>query len=172
MAGVIQFAPPSAGVESDLPEPLPFPIEVLPPVLRDLAEQSAEVFQVPVELPAMVALGTLSGAMGKSFELQGVRNGTSGFGNLFVVAAAERGTGKGQAGGRIVAPILEASRALADHWRAKTAPSAKADEKVFAAKLAVTLSEAKKACGSDLDRIRAEAAELQGKVDASAALAA
>lgn len=172
MAGVIQFSPPPATVEASAPEPSPFPVEVLPPVLRELAEQSAEVFQIPVELPALIALGTLSGVLGKSFELRGVRNGTSGFGNLYVIAAAERGTGKGAVARQIVAPVLEASRELADFWRASTAPTARADEKIFGAKLAATLAEAKKAFGSDLDRLRAEAAETQSKLDAAAALAA
>lgn len=170
MAGVIQFASVPATVEGC--EPSPFPVEVLPPALRELAEQSAEVFQVPVELPAMIALGTLSGALGKSVELRGVRNGTSSFGNLYVIAAAERGTGKGAVAREIVAPVLEASRELADSWRTCIAQSARADEKIFGAKLAATLAEAKKAFGSELERFRAEAADLQAKVDTAAALAA
>jgi hypothetical protein len=172
MAGVIQFGPPPATVEEGLPELSPFPVEVLPPVFRELADQSAEVFQVPVELPAMIALGTLSGALGKSFEIRNVRNGISGFGNLYIIAAAERGTGKGAVARQIVAPVLEASSELAVSWKASTEPTARADEKIFGAKLAATLAEAKKAFGSDLERLRAEAAEIQIKLDAAAALTA
>lgn len=172
MAGVIQFAPPPATVEAGLPEPSPFPVEVLPLVLRELAKQSSDVFQVPVEFPAMIALGTLSGALGKSFEIHGVRNGASGFGNLYIIAAAERGTGKGNVGRKIVAPVLDASRELADVLRASTAPNARADEKIFGAMLAATLAKAKKSFGSDFDRLRDEAASYQSKQDAAAALGA
>jgi hypothetical protein len=172
MAGVIQFTPPPATEEASAPEPSPFPVEVLPPALRELAEQSAEVFQVPVELPALIALGTLSGALGKSFEIRGVRNGAAGHGNLYVIAAVPRGGGKGSSARQIVAPVLEASRELADFWKASTAPSARADEKIYASKLTATLAEAKKASGPELDRLRTEAAELQAKVDSAAALAA
>ena len=67
---------------------------------------------------------------------------------------------------QIVAPVLEASSELADSWGASTVPTARADEKSFWAKLAATLAEAKKAFGSDFDRLRAEAAEIQTKLDA------
>jgi len=172
MAGVVQYAAPAPDEAGNVAETSPFPVDVLPPALRELAEQSAEVFQVPVELPAMIALGTLSGALGKSFDLRGVRNGASGFGNLYVIAAAERGTGKGAGAKQIVTPILEASRDLTDFWRASTAPATKADEKIYSAKLNAVLGKTKEAFGKALDDLRAEAADLQSKVDAAAALGA
>jgi hypothetical protein len=46
------------------PEPEPFPLDALPPVLRDLVHKVHLSLQVPVELPATLALAVLSASVG------------------------------------------------------------------------------------------------------------
>lgn len=53
----------------DAPYRPPFPINALPPTIRAFVEALAEETQTPADLPAMVALGTISAAVGGKFEL-------------------------------------------------------------------------------------------------------
>lgn len=152
---VVQFEETILEPLPDLPDidaeekAMPFPVHALPPSMRELVEQCAKVHQVQPELPAMIALGTLSGAIGKGIKLQGVRNGVEGYGNLYIVAAAEAGTGKGNTGQVIAGPLLQASRELEEHWRKNIAPEARAEVAFCNAKISAKNGEAKK---PDADR--------------------
>jgi hypothetical protein len=145
-------------------KPTPFPLDVLPPVLRNLAEQSANVFQVPVEMPAMVALGALAGAMGKSHELAGVSNGTKGYGNLYIIVAAEIGTGKGAVTKQIMAPILEENKRLIEHFKKEVLPEIISEKKINEAKSKFLLEQAKKAEGQELEDLKREIQKCERKL--------
>ena len=47
-----------------------FPVETLPPVLRDYVQDVALSYQVPVDLPAVLALATCSAVIGKQYSIQ------------------------------------------------------------------------------------------------------
>jgi len=110
-----QLAPP------DLSEGAPtnFPVNAFPLLLRQIAEEMAAVYQTPVCLPAMSALAVLSGAVGKSVVVLGGYKDKKTCLNLYVISAAERGTGKGNIGELLARAISDRSRELAaKHSRA------------------------------------------------------
>lgn len=49
---------------------LPFPVEALPPVLRQFSEEVAESYQVPVDMPAMLSLVTAAVPLSKYLRIQ------------------------------------------------------------------------------------------------------
>ncbi len=90
-----------------------FPIQSFPLLLRAVAENMAAVYQTPISLPAMSALAVLSGAVGKSAVVcAGYKDKATRL-NLYVIAVAERGSGKGVIGETLCAPINQESRELA-----------------------------------------------------------
>jgi replicative DNA helicase len=74
---------------SDLPA---FPVEVFPPWLAEQCEVVAADIQVPIDLPAMVALAALS--MAASGRLNVKRDGWESATNLYLVVASPPGQGK------------------------------------------------------------------------------
>ena len=74
---------------SDLPA---FPVEVFPPWLAEQCEAVAADIQVPIDLPAMVALAALS--MAASGRLNVKRDGWTSATNLYLVVASPPGQGK------------------------------------------------------------------------------
>lgn len=88
-------------IEATLPdedeplETLPdFPIEVFHSSWARLAQETADIAMMPVQLPAMVMLATVSGALGKSAEAVGGSNHGPCRGNLFISGVAPSSTGK------------------------------------------------------------------------------
>lgn len=53
----------------DTPYRPPFPVQALPPVVRDVVEAVAEETQTPPDLPALVALGAISASVGGKYEI-------------------------------------------------------------------------------------------------------
>jgi len=92
----------------DLLEPGTFPLDALPEGMRTVAASLADVHQIDVALPAMAALATLSGAIGKSVTVSGAVNGRDTHCNLFIIAGAPKSYGKGAAS-TAAKPIVEAS---------------------------------------------------------------
>ena len=115
----VAIAPPVIGVreteDQDDLEPGPFPIHALCPVMRRIAEESALVHAIPVELPGMEAVVTVAGALGKGWHCVGAVNGRVTFGNLYVLAGANQSGGKG-ASDVIVRPLIDASDEMADRF--------------------------------------------------------
>ena len=50
-------------------EPGKFPIHALNPTMRAMVENVAEVYRVPIQLPAMCAVAIVSGSLGNAFTL-------------------------------------------------------------------------------------------------------
>jgi hypothetical protein len=109
-----------------LPERGEFPLDAFPPVLRDYASSLASVRKIPVELPLLCCLGTISGAMGKGWELHGAVNGQKNRGNIFLILGLPPGTGKGIAN-LIIKPILEYERYLTEQWNTAERPRLEAE---------------------------------------------
>ena len=74
----------------------PFPTHCLPPILRRMAEATAESTNVHVNLPSVASISVVSASIGKGVY---VRSGPDqrARGNLFIVACAASGTGKSEA---------------------------------------------------------------------------
>jgi hypothetical protein len=93
-----------------------FPIDALPPVMRDIAENLADVHRLDVALPSMAAVAALSGAIGKSVKITGAANGRDTPCNVFIIAGAPKSYGKG-ASSHAVQPILDASKERFDDFQ-------------------------------------------------------
>lgn len=78
----------------DDPEGPPFPVEMLPDPIRQLVEAVAHAAQVPADLAATVALGTLSAASGGKYIIQLPDSSWREPVHLMLVAVAEPGTRK------------------------------------------------------------------------------
>ncbi len=98
-------------------DPGDFPIHALSPSMRHISEELAQVHQVPVEMPAMIAVGIVGGALGNKFTITGAVNGKESHANLYVVVAAAKSSGKGSVAGKLVEPLLQASAAMDERYR-------------------------------------------------------
>lgn len=112
-----------------LPAQGEFPLDAFPSVLLDYASSLASVRSVPVELPLLCCLGTVSGAMGKSWELHGAVNGQKNRGNIYLVLGLPPGTGKGIAN-LIITPIREYERFLTEQWNTVKKPQLEAEKEI------------------------------------------
>lgn len=93
--------------------PEAFPVSALPPVLREVAQDMARVYQTPVCLPGMAALAVLSGALGKSVVVRGGFNDRPTRLNVYVIGSSGRGTGKGVICEQLARPLTKRSEELA-----------------------------------------------------------
>ena len=94
-----------------------FPVEVLSPVMRDLVGSVSDVYQIPPSMPAMAALAVAAGAVGKQYKVVGAVNGQESYANLFVIASADRGAGKGNVANVVAKPLIEAQQELARRFQ-------------------------------------------------------
>jgi hypothetical protein len=90
---------------------VPFPLEVLPPVIRDYVGNVAHVMQVPVDLPAMAALAVLSFAVCRRWDVQ-VHPSYIETTNLYIAAAMEPGSRKSSTLEAMVFPLRSAEQEL------------------------------------------------------------
>jgi hypothetical protein len=122
-------------------EPGQFPIHALNPVMRAMVENVADVHRVPVELPAMCAVGIVSGALGNAFTLTGAVNGKECHGNLYVIPAAPKSSGKGSVAGALVRPLLDASAELEADFKKNQLPGLKTEKAILEKRVNVLVNE-------------------------------
>lgn len=103
-----------------------FPLDCLPIAMRQIAEEASRSTLAPVSLSAACVLGTVSAALGAGLEIA-TGGGESLRGNLFIMAAAESGTGKSRAFNAVVAPLKEFERNLLLSWNDNQKPSLSAE---------------------------------------------
>ena len=127
-------------VPTDL-EPGEFPLHALSPAMRAIAENVANVHRVPVQLPAMCAVGIVSGALGNVFTLTGAVDGKDCFGNLYIIPAAPKSCGKGSVANALVRPLLEASAELEAAFRQNQLPGLKTDKAILEKRVGVLVNE-------------------------------
>jgi len=141
------------GFEDGEPPPNSFPLDALPSALRGIVEEVAKAALVPVPLAVIPALGILSGAIGAGVEVRsgGDRRTRA---NLYIMAIAASGTGKGQSASLIAAPFREAERIKAEQWQKEELPLLKAKLEVLDGKH----KRAKKAALDETDSLGAEQA--------------
>lgn len=130
-------------LQTDAPdlEPGEFPIHALNPIVRAMVENVANVHRVPVELPAMCALGIVSGALGNAFTLTGAVDGKVCHGNLYVVAAAPKSSGKGSVAAALVKPLLESSAELEAEFKMNELPELLTDKAILEKRVTVLVNE-------------------------------
>ena len=132
-----------AQVDSGPPdlEPGEFPLHALSPISRAIAQDLAHVHRVPVQLPAMCAVGIVSGALGNAFTLTGAVDGQVCHGNLYVIPAAPKSSGKGSVANALVRPLLEASGELEAAFKQHQLTRLKADKAILEKRVGVLVSE-------------------------------
>lgn len=133
--------PPVEPVSPPELEPGEFPLHAISPALRAIAEDLASVHRVPVQLPAMCAVGVVSGALGNAYTLTGAVDGKDCHGNLYIIPAAPKSSGKGSVANALVRPLLEASAELEATFRQHQLPCLKADKAILEKRVGVLVSE-------------------------------
>lgn len=151
--------PPPSGVAPDLTRGSPdnFPVSALPPIVREVAEDFAKVYQVPVCLPAMTALAVLSGAIGQGTVARGAYKDKATSLNIYALASSERGTGKGNIGEQLARPLTERSAQLAERHKDIVAQQ-RGEIGILKKEIQKLESIAAAATATGADRHRAEAA--------------
>jgi len=97
----------------DTPAGLPkFPVQVLPPVLRDFVTEVAETVQVPVDMPAVAVLGVLAACTAGRYKVN-LSTHTEPC-NLYLLCAMEPGERKTQTMKHVTAPLYEEEAALVE----------------------------------------------------------
>jgi len=89
----------------------------------------------------MCAVGIVSGALGNAFTLTGAVDGKDCHGNLYVIPAAPKSSGKGSVANALVRPLLEASAELASAFAEQQLPRLKADKAILEKRVGVLVNE-------------------------------
>lgn len=130
-----QYPPP------DELEPGEFPLDALSPPMRAIAEDLANVHHVPVQLPAMCAVGIASGALGNAYTLTGAVDGKATHGNLYVIPAAPKSSGKGSVANALVRPLLEASAELEAQFKQSQKPGLLTEKAILKKRESILVNE-------------------------------
>jgi hypothetical protein len=134
----------------------PFPLELLPPTMASMVAATARSQRVPAVLPAIMALGAVSAAVGAGLEVVSGPNRRT-RANLYLVAVAESGTGKSETFRIIAAPLQEHDAMLQEQWRRTTGPQAQAEIRALEKEIAATERRlVKAATEADRDRMVSE----------------
>jgi hypothetical protein len=99
-----------------------FPLESFPTFVQEYVNKMTRGYAVPVEVIALAALGTLSGAMGKGWRLSGVVPNKHNFGNLYIVASLPPSSGKNSVDD-VVAPMRNFEKRRRKQWEEEKRPS-------------------------------------------------
>ena len=111
-SGILDTEPLPAVIEAPSPQPREaFPLDALNVAQRMAVEAVAATFRQDPALAAMISIGGLAGAIGKTWRVSGAVAGTETYANVFVIGAAPRSYGKGSACA-ILRPITEANSEL------------------------------------------------------------
>ena len=116
--------------------------------MRDMIVESAKAGLVPESLSGMVALGILSTAAGGGVNIRSRGESTLNA-NLYILAIAKSGTGKGVTYSSLSKPLTDHNLMLMDEWREYTAPRIQADIELTEAKLKAERTKVVKGSSSD-----------------------
>ncbi len=94
-----------------------FPGDALSPRAGAAAATIADVYRIPIEMPALCALATISGAMGRIWSFEGgAKDGQTTHGNLYVLIGAPAGSGKAAPAAILTKPFLEYASRVCKHF--------------------------------------------------------
>jgi len=102
-----------------LPPAEPFPLEVLPIPVRDLAEAAARSIGCPRDFPAVACLAAASGLIGRSATLL-VKPGYFESASLYVALVGSPSSGKSPSLRAALAPLRAIGKELYEAWRVET----------------------------------------------------
>ncbi|MGB2560902.1 MAG: DUF3987 domain-containing protein, partial [Akkermansiaceae bacterium] len=151
----------------------PFPVDALPDTLKSITMETSKACLVPPALPAMVALGCLSTAMGGGIRIAST-NGRIIHGNLFVLCIAKSGTGKGATYSIVSRPLHEWNSELMDDWRTIHKPEKEGDLEIITEKIKFEKSKVVKdgASPEAYKKLLREQAEIKEELEKPPALIA
>ena len=130
---------------------LPFPLEHLPPAVREMAEAIARTERTPETLAGCCVLGILSASIGAGLQIKSGPNRMT-RGNIYLLASAESGSGKSETFRHAVKPLQEFERETVEHWRMNVKPKADAEKAISDSRI----SQLKKDSGRAKDSIERE----------------
>lgn len=154
----------SEGFETGHPEENDFhsfPLDALPDTARNMAGEIVKAALVPDSLAAITTLGILSASIGGGILIDsGAARITPA--NLFFLAIAESGTGKGRAFSMAARAFQEIEAEEAAHWRSNVLPGMKADLRLIEKDIKkLEKSADKETQATARDIIRMELSELE-----------
>ena len=97
----------------------PFPAECLPKIAQKIIAGFIKMTdsRMPIALPSVCCLGTLSAAIGPTVRVRSTATGETTGANIYILAAAESSSGKSIPFKRITKPFFEVESELrAEHW--------------------------------------------------------
>ena len=103
--------------------PRPFPVEALNEVQRPLVEAIINTFGQDPGVVGLTSCAVLSGAMGRSFMVEGAAPELITTGNTFTLVGVERSGGKGTVSKILMQPLINANSELLKNYRENTLPS-------------------------------------------------
>jgi hypothetical protein len=170
----IAIAQPVAGSDAaDLPEepaepePVPFPIECLPPDMAGMVCAVAKAHQVPESMPGLMALALVPASIGKGMVLDWRPGKAKTPANFFALLTATSGSGKTECAKQLAAPFLNFETDMQESWSKNIKPKLQADLRFHEIQLKKLdrklIKESTSAADSDL--FRAEQVFHQSKVD-------
>jgi Protein of unknown function (DUF3987) len=117
--------------ETEIP---PFPINSLPPILREMTGAAAESTNVHFNLPSIASLGMVSASVGKGVYL---RSGPDQRmrANIYILAAAESGTGKTESVKPFFEPIGKFEFKLLSEFETNIRPRLESEKRRLSKKL-------------------------------------
>ena len=98
------------------PEPPPFPLDILPPIARNIVDDITTTIQVPPDLPAICALGVLATILTPHIVVE-YEPGWEERTNLYLAVAIPPSGGKSPVFKQIFAPVTTLEQRLADQAR-------------------------------------------------------
>lgn len=141
----------------------PFPVSLLPPILKHIAEEAAAAERVPVAITAAAAIATASAAIGAGLALKSGAHRLT-HANLYMIAAAKSGTGKGRAFALVSRPLQQIERRRVEEWHASEKPNLDARLRVAKKATEGLEKKAEKASPFDREAIIAEMEKLNLEV--------
>jgi hypothetical protein len=151
-----QYMPDALGVGQ---APGEYPVECLPPVVRDLSLAVSTSLGVPACLPSSCALAAVSACLGKGLEVQSSA-GRRTRGNLFFFASAPSGLGKSETHRVVMRPLLDLQRREIDVWERELRPRALAAKEFIGVQLASIKTSIKGIDPSSLREVGEQMAKL------------
>ena len=106
-------APIFDSVDSDLPDQVDFPVQLLPQ--HEMVEAVAESIDVHPNLPALISMGIVSGSIGRGLEMRSGPNQTL-KANIYILVSAISGEGKTATANQLDFPLKEHAAGKLAYW--------------------------------------------------------
>jgi len=144
----------------------PFPVECLPPVLREMAEGVATLQRVPASMTAPMVLATAAASLGRGVVLRTLR-GKLTPPNLFVCVCKESGTGGSSAFKLATSPMDGMQARLLRDFRTAELPRLEAQKATLTIESEALKAAFRKAEGAERERCRKELESLLARIKAT-----